>query len=204
MSDEATIEAGKVAWSRISTATTFDAWKAIAAALEVGRLCSMRDAKINVAFGTKYRRAMNAWTAANGFADMPFSYRSACHVLIGNISEIERWRNALPPEARANHVQVIIRNWRRATSPPRCVESRPAKDAKSNGNVRPIYWSQDHLRRAHKAMIDSRSSDLLKLARCALEGAIRDQGDLLSLLSTDNLPPRPAAIAAPIAALMPA
>jgi hypothetical protein len=42
------------------------------------------------------------------------------------------------------------------------------------------------LRRAHQAMLDSRSSYLLTLASAALQGAIRNEGDLVALL-----PPEP-------------
>ena len=47
---------------------------------------------------------------------------------------------------------------------------------------RSVFWGQDHLRRAHRAMLDSRSSDLLTLARVALEAAIRSDDDLRDLL----------------------
>jgi hypothetical protein len=38
------------------------------------------------------------------------------------------------------------------------------------------------LRRAHEAMLKSKSTDLLTLARLALEAAIRNENDLLDLL----------------------
>jgi hypothetical protein len=53
-------------------------------------------------------------------------------------------------------------------------------DAAQKG--RPVYWSQAAMRRAHQAMLDSRSHDLLILARAALQAAIRNEGDLLALL----------------------
>jgi hypothetical protein len=49
-------------------------------------------------------------------------------------------------------------------------------------------------------MLDSRSSDLLTLARAALQGAIRSEGDLLALLppepSTNPRPQRAVAMSA--------
>jgi hypothetical protein len=57
------------------------------------------------------------------------------------------------------------------------------------------------MRRAHEAMLHSRSSDLLTLARVALQAAIRNEADLLALLSADPptknhrfRSPRPAAL----------
>ncbi len=46
------------------------------------------------------------------------------------------------------------------------------------------------MRRAHQAMLDSRSSDLLTLARVALEAAIRTEADILELLQPANPPPK--------------
>jgi hypothetical protein len=55
----------------------------------------------------------------------------------------------------------------------------------SHKHGRPIFWPQDAVRRAHMAMLDSRSHDLLTLARLALEAAIRSENDLIELLSPD-------------------
>jgi hypothetical protein len=53
------------------------------------------------------------------------------------------------------------------------------------------------MRRAHSAMLDSRSHDLLTLARVALEAVIRSGNDLFNLLNDANLPHE---VKAPIAA----
>jgi hypothetical protein len=45
-----------------------------------------------------------------------------------------------------------------------------------------FHWPQEHLKRAHRAMLDCRSNDLLTLARAALQAAIRNEADLLALL----------------------
>jgi hypothetical protein len=63
----------------------------------------------------------------------------------------------------------------------------------SHRNGRPIYWPQDCVRRAHEAMLKSRSSDLLTLARCALEAAIPTEHVLLELLNAEAPPRRAAA-----------
>jgi hypothetical protein len=51
-----------------------------------------------------------------------------------------------------------------------------------------VYWPQAALRRAHLAMLDSRSNDLLMLARCELQAAIRNEADLLELLDDTPAP----------------
>jgi hypothetical protein len=57
----------------------------------------------------------------------------------------------------------------------------------------PVFWPQQSLRRAHEAMLDCRSTDLLKLARVALEAAIRQEADLLDLLPPERPKPAPGA-----------
>jgi hypothetical protein len=51
--------------------------------------------------------------------------------------------------------------------------------------------NEDCMRRAHQAMLDSKSSDLLTLARAALQAAIRTEADLLALLPAEP-PAKPA------------
>ena len=65
----------------------------------------------------------------------------------------------------------------------------------SNGGARPqragkaIHWLQEPIRRAASAMRESRSNDLLILARVALQAAIRSEDDLFALLKDTTTPP---------------
>ena len=65
----------------------------------------------------------------------------------------------------------------------------------SNGGARPqragkaIHWPQEPIRRAASAMRESRSNDLLILARVALQAAIRSEDDLFALLKDTTTPP---------------
>jgi hypothetical protein len=65
--------------------------------------------------------------------------------------------------AAADRAPRPARSWRRRERARRCMP-------------------QAAFRRAHEAMLDSHSTDLLVLARCALQGAIRNEADLLELL----------------------
>jgi hypothetical protein len=58
---------------------------------------------------------------------------------------------------------------------------------------RPIYWSQDAVRRAYEGILKAATNDMLKLARAGLESAIRSEADLLELLPAAP-PPRRSAI----------
>jgi hypothetical protein len=66
-------------------------------------------------------------------------------------------------------------------------EAEMIETARHHG-TKPVYWSQEALRRAWLAMVQSRSTDLLMLAKIALEGAFRDHADLLTLLGEQPLP----------------
>ena len=61
----------------------------------------------------------------------------------------------------------------------------------SHKHGRPIHWPQHCVRRAHEAMLKSRSSDLLVLARVALEAAIPSEDVLVELIEQARHP-RPA------------
>jgi hypothetical protein len=191
---------GREAWKRIGVATSFEAWLTVAKAVAIGRQHAMREAGANSPHGSKYRVAINNWLEANGFREMPYGIRKACCAMVDNLQAIEAWLASLPEKERAGrrHPEVVVRNWRRATRPAwvpkrrRCAaklkpkrqqiieRAKAAGDAARQG--RSVFWGQDHLRRAHRAMLASRSTDLLTLARLALQGAIRNEDDLLALL----------------------
>src|SRR6516162_7420959 len=65
----------------------------------------------------------------------------------------------------------------------------------SNGGARPqragkaIHWLQEPIRRAAAAMRESRSNDLLILARVALQAAIPSEDDPFALLKDTTTPP---------------
>jgi hypothetical protein len=192
----AAVAEGKAAWDRVHHATTFEAWKTIAAAVAIGRQHALHEASANRPFGTRYGRAFNGWLDANGFRDMPFGVRTACCKLVDHLSEIEAWRASLPEIKRADqcHPETVLRHWRRATAPSPQHRAIVRRIRELEG--KPVYWSQDAMRRAHRAMLESRSSDLLILARVALEAAIRTDGDLLALLETSptRAPAKPAPV----------
>jgi hypothetical protein len=108
--------------------------------------------------------------------------------VLENLPAIEKWRDALDDRRRRrlNHPGATWHSWQRAT------KAALADDTSKNDPVcgKPVFWSQDHLRRTHEAMLKSRSTDLLVLAGLALQAAIRSRADLVALLPDD--PPEPA------------
>lgn len=200
MANDDAISAGRDAWTQIERSNSFENWKTVARAIVVGRQQAMRAANINKPQGKRYAAAINAWLEQNGFRGVPYPVRTACCRLIDHLPEIELWRASTPGAEKWHHPQVIVRNWRHDFAPDRRTEPRRtavkpkheqivdgvAKLAARRG--KPVFWGQDHLRRAHHAMLDSRSTDLLTLARLALQAAIRSEDDLLALI--DDTPRR--------------
>jgi len=106
-----------------------------------------------------------------------------------------RHGSRISPEKRRqlNHPAAIWTHWRGA-QPADC--GRAARlHVVSNGGARPqragkaIHWLQEPIRRAASAMRESRSNDLLILARVALQAAIRSEDDLFALLKDTTTPP---------------
>src|SRR5204862_1907191 len=202
MSNEA-VAAGRAAWARINShgKKGFDLWIDVAKALDIGRRQCLKTAGTNRAVGSRYNRAMGAWLRENGLDGINTQERYRALQVLEKLPEIEAWRASLDEKKRRsfNHPGACWHAWKRSTKTPELpkpwemtwrekVEKRLAVVERSA----PVHWSQDSVRRAHQAMLDSRSSDLLKLARVALEAAIRCEADLLELLPAERERPVPA------------
>jgi hypothetical protein len=95
-----------------------------------------------------------------------------------------------PPHRRLNHVGAIWAHWRRRKQD----SSRSAPAVRNFVNAampshkhgKPVYFSQEALRRAATALRECRSNDIYTAARPVLEAAIRSENDLIELLSPDT------------------
>jgi hypothetical protein len=122
--------------------------------------------------------------------------RYRAFLVLKNLPAIEEWRATLTQAKRDkfNHPGAVWFAWKRATAAvSKKQEPKPSPDldreaireriATARGRKRhAIFWPQDALRRAHAAMLQSRSTDLLTLARVALQASVRSEDDLLALL----------------------
>jgi hypothetical protein len=196
MMTDTTIEAGRAAWARLrDDRNTWTDWLCVARCLQIGKAEAMQTAQTNRAVGSKYNTAMGNWLRDNGLDGVTAQERYRLLKILEHLTEIGTWRAGLDEGKRRtlNHPNSIWSHWRRSlkpAAPPRRQNLIPEQTIEravaEAAHRRPIYWSQESLRRAHRAMLDSKSSDFLILARCALEGAIRCEADLLALLSTET------------------
>src|SRR5262249_10167690 len=109
-----TIRLGRDAWDGITKAETFEAWKAIGAALAVGKGVALRATGVNQAWGRAYSRVFGQWMQQHGFATMPKSTRSVAIELYENCAAIEQWRATLDERDRRGlkHPLSNVRRWK--------------------------------------------------------------------------------------------
>jgi hypothetical protein len=83
-----------------------------------------------------------------------------------------------------NHPNTIWARWRRASKAEIGAPTRQyVRGAKSSHRPgKPVYFGQDAIRRAAVALRECSSNDIFRLARVALEAAIRSEADLIELL----------------------
>jgi hypothetical protein len=187
---------GKAAWQRIKSnaRTTWADWVLIARALEIARHEVLKIATTSKPVGSKYNFQMGAWLRRHDLADIPAQARYRALQCLKHLPAIEAWRETLPDthRRRFNHPNSVWSRWKSSMQikplpQHQDVAQHVTTAAEAARHGKPIYWSQDAMRRAHQAMLDSKSSDFLTLARVALQAAIRSEADLLALL--DDRPP---------------
>ena len=109
---------GRDAWAAIDKAESFDGWKAIGAALAVGKADALRVSGAPTAWGRNYSREFNLWVRQHGFDKMPAATRSVAVELHEHAEAITAWRNSLPERQRRRiiHPLSVTRRWRASTA----------------------------------------------------------------------------------------
>ena len=187
------VAAGRAAWARLrGDRKSWTDWLFVGRALQIGKGEAMKAAKTNRAVGTTYNRLMAQWLRENGLDGITAQERYRLQRILENLTEVGTWRNGLDDATRRrlNHPNSIWSHFRRrkteAERSAPAVRDHVVKPAMPHKNgARPVYWPQHCVRAAHEAMLKSKSSDLLVLARVALEAAIRSENDLIELLSPE-------------------
>ena len=156
----------------------------------------------------------NQWLVDHGFADVCAQERSRIVKIIENLPAVSAWRETLPPEAKQrklNHPSLWFRfraSVERRPMPRRYPPNPgPRLNSAHVGSHRQVYWSQDHIQRAARAVSESyRGGDVYVIARLALEAAIRSEADLFALIDSHpkqthqiRKPTAPRRIDAPVA-----
>ena len=118
IAERRTIRAGIDAWLAINKAESFEGWKAIGAALTVGKAHALKVTGANAAWGRNYSREFNLWVRQHGFDKMPAATRSVAVVLHEHAEAITAWRNGLPERQRKRlvHPLSVTRRWRASTA----------------------------------------------------------------------------------------
>jgi hypothetical protein len=108
------IRSGLDAWKAINKAESFEGWRAIGAALAVGKRHALKVTGANAAWGRNYSREFSDWMKHHGFDAMAKSVRSVAIELHENAKAIEAWRATLPEKQRRRLVHPLsnVRRWR--------------------------------------------------------------------------------------------
>jgi hypothetical protein len=109
------IRAGAAAWRAASADKThsFEAYKAIGAALLIGRDHAMKAVGVDTPHGRRYSGAFRQWMQNYGFGGMPEVTRKHIVMLTENAAAIESWRAGLPQRERnrIGNAQHMVRRW---------------------------------------------------------------------------------------------
>jgi hypothetical protein len=127
VAEKKVIRHGRECWEAIGRAESFENWKAIAAALVIGRDFALRSSGANSTNGRIYTWALKGWLDQNfGLRPMPKQTRYWCLQLNDNLLAIEQWRTSLSERQRRRLVTpvAVVRHWQRATGQlkSRCVD----------------------------------------------------------------------------------
>lgn len=186
--DEAEIIAqGRQALSRVheSEATSFSDWCIIGRAVRIGRREAMVRARANAPKGAVYALHLRGWLNENGLTGTTATERHWAIYMADHEAEIAAWRDALPEEKRRKFVTPhgICNAWQnRAVKSMRSYNNAGHHRPTWKGKGAAVSFTQDHIRRAATAMRENWCNDTFRLARIALEAAIRTEADLEDLI----------------------
>lgn len=121
--EQRAIRLGRDALESITRSNCFENWRAIGAALKIGRDFALKSSGANRPEGRNYCTAFNEWLQTHRF-EIDKSLRSAALDMIENISAIEVWRSTLTERQRRRLAGPLqnVRRWRKATAQPRSAD----------------------------------------------------------------------------------
>jgi hypothetical protein len=116
--DDQIVELGRAAWERRKQGADWEDWKAVGAALQIGRQEAMRKAQTNKPAGKAYSKAFSDWLHIHQFDDLDKSDRAKLLKIVDELEDVEAYRASLSPaeRGRLNHPNSV---WRAYTCPDR-------------------------------------------------------------------------------------
>lgn len=177
------VEQGRDAWRRLQQGqrTMWQDWVRVGHALLIGRRDAMLTAKANSPFGVPYNKAFGAFLRDNGLDGISGQDRWKIIQCLENEVTIEEWRASLDEKRRLqlNHPSAVWCHFSRAFRPNRQIESRPRKTTHKPHKGKPVFWSQDILRRMVEAEIAANTNDRYIRMRAALDAAFPTRESLI-------------------------
>jgi hypothetical protein len=114
---------GAEAMGRLTKTRSWDDWKLVMPAVDIGRTAAMLEAGANKPAGRKYSEAFHKWARLHGafepIANMDKSDRSRLFECFKNLEAIDAWRATLSPaqQLRLNYPPTVLAHWKKSQRP---------------------------------------------------------------------------------------
>jgi hypothetical protein len=114
---------GAEAMERLTKSRSWEDWKLVMAAADIGRTAAMLEAGTNKPAGWKYNEAFRKWArlhpAFEPIAKLDKSDRSRLFECFKNLAAIDAWRAKLPPaqQLSLNYPPTVLAQWKKRQQP---------------------------------------------------------------------------------------
>jgi hypothetical protein len=136
---------GAEAMERLTKSRSWDDWKLVLAAIDIGRTAAMLEAGINKPCGLKYNEAFRKWTRLHPtfepIANFDKGDRSRLFECFQNLVAIDAWRAKLSPtrKLKLNYPPTVLAHWKKSQwSAPTKRDDSSASDASASAPLDPI------------------------------------------------------------------
>jgi hypothetical protein len=126
------LRVGAEAMQRLTTTRSWEDWKLVMRAVDIGRTAAMREAAVNKPAGRKYSEAFRKWARLNSafepIANLDKSDRSRLFECFKNLDAIDEWRARLSParQLNLNYPPRVLAYWKKSQQPASPADTSPA------------------------------------------------------------------------------
>jgi hypothetical protein len=183
------VTAAQAAANRLISGQSWQDWRAVGCALQVGRTRAMAEAGTNRPEGKRYSAAFSRWISDAKLDKVVGgrehnALRSRLLDLVDHLGEVERWRATLPPNQRVewNYPATLHRHWQKPKIK-KNLDKPPSAMAKLKQSVADLEEENHRLKEANGGNTftrkDSARDVVMVLRSMFSEGKLREICKLL-------------------------
>jgi hypothetical protein len=126
---------GAEAMGRLTKGRSWEDWKQVLPAIDIGRTAAMLEAGTNKPAGRKYSEAFQKWARLHSafelIANLDKSDRSRLFECFKNLDVIDAWRASLSParQLKLNYPPTVLAHWKKTQQPASPADTSPAAPA---------------------------------------------------------------------------